>query len=256
MSSGGANAHGATRTPQPDEVRVTAVKAQLALPLALAPHARFATFFEGANAQLVAHLKRLDACTHAETVWIWSAAGSGRSHLLQAACADRAERRAIYLPLAEHDALQPEVLDGLESLELVAIDDVDRVAASTDWNRALFRLIDDLQAEGGALLLASTGPPTTTGFELPDLASRAAAAVVYQLKSLDDADRLTALQMHAVARGLDLSDAAGQYLLTRVSRDMAELVGWLETLDAASLAAQRRLTIPLIRETLAAHAEA
>ena len=66
--------------------------------------------------------------------------------------------------------------------------------------------------------------------------------------------RMRAEEMHAAARGLELSDAAGQYLLTRVSRDMAGLCRWLETLDAASLAAQRRLTIPLIRETLAEHA--
>lgn len=230
------------------------MSAQIALPLVLAPHARFVTFFEGANAALVAHLQRLDARETGEAVWIWGAAGSGRSHLLQAACADRAQRRAIYLPLAEHDGLQPEVLDGLDSLELVALDDVDRVAPSADWNRALFRLFNGLQAEGGALLLAAAGPPAATPFQLQDLASRATAAAVYQLRSLDDSDRLSALQMHAAARGLELSDAAGQYLLTRVSRDMAGLCRWLETLDAASLAAQRRLTIPLIRETLAEHA--
>lgn len=229
------------------------MSAQLALPLALAPHARFATFFEGANAQLVAHLKQLDSRVTGEAVWVWGAPGSGRSHLLQAACADRAQRRAIYLPLAEHDGLQPEVLDGLDSLEFVALDDVDCVTASADWNRALFRLFNGLQAEGGALLLAAAGPPAATHFDLQDLASRAAAAVVYQLRPLDDSDRLSALQMHAAARGLELSDAAGQYLLTRVSRDMAGLCRWLETLDAASLAAQRKLTIPLIRETLAEH---
>ena len=70
------------------------------------------------------------------------------SHLLQAACADRVQRSAIYLPLAEHDGLQPEMLDGLERLELVALDDVDRVAVSAEWNQALFRLINGLQAGG------------------------------------------------------------------------------------------------------------
>jgi len=130
------------------------------------------------------------------------------------------------------------------------------VAASAEWNRALFRLINALQAEHGALLFAAASPPSATAFELRDLASRASAAAVYQLKPLDDSDRLSALQMHAAARGLELSNSAGQYLLTRVSRDMAGLCSWLETLDTASLAAQRKLTIPLIRETLAEHAGA
>ena len=229
---------------------------QLALPLALAAHARFSTFFEGANAPLVAHLKRLDERATGEAVWIWGRAGSGRSHLLQAACADRARRSAIYVPLSQHDDLRPEMLDGLETLDLVALDDVDRVAASAAWNAALFRLFNGLHAEGGALVLAAAGPPAAAGFGLQDLASRAAAAAVYQLKPLDDSDRLSALQLHAAARGLELSEAAGQYLLTRVSRDMAGLCRWLETLDEASLAAQRKLTIPLIRETLAEHAGA
>ena len=117
---------------------------QLALPLALAPHARFATFFAGANAALLAHVKTMGERGTGESVWVWGAAGSGRSHLLQAACAEREARSAIYLPLGEHDSLQPEMLDGLEHLELVALDDVDRVAASGEWNRALFRLINTL----------------------------------------------------------------------------------------------------------------
>jgi len=230
------------------------VNAQLALPLALAPHARFATFFDGANAALVAHLQRSDERAAGAAVWIWGPAGSGKSHLLQAACADRPQRRAIYLPLAEHDSLEPGMLEGLDGLDLVSLDDIDSVAVSQEWNRALFRLYNGLHSEGGTLLFSAAGPPVATDFSLPDLASRAAAAAVYQLKPLDDADRLSALQMHAAARGLELSDAAGRYLLTRVSRDMAGLCRWLATLDEASLVAQRKLTIPLIRETLAEHA--
>ena len=43
-----------------------------------------------------------------------------------------------------------------------------------------------------------------------------------------------------------------EYLLNRVERDMAGLGRWLERLDRASLAEQRRLTIPFVRELLAA----
>lgn len=223
---------------------------QLALPFVLAPHARFATFFVGGNGPLVAHLRRAEN----EVVWICGPAGCGKSHLLQAACAERDRDRAMYLPLAGDEALGPEVLDGLEGLDIVALDDVERVAPSAEWNRALFRLFEGIKSQGGTLLLAAARPPAATGFDLPDLASRAAAASVYQLKSLDDADRLGALQLHAAARGLELSTAAGDYLLTRVSRDMAGLCRWLQTLDEASLIAQRKLTIALIRETLAKHA--
>ena len=91
-----------------------------------------------------------------------------------------------------------------------------------------------------------------TTFSLPDLASRAAGAVVYQLRSLDDDHSLEALRGHARSRGLDLPDAAARYLLDRVSRDMGTVCRWLDELDTASLVTKRRLTIPFIRAALTA----
>ena len=38
--------------------------------------------------------------------------------------------------------------------------------------------------------------------------------------------------------------------MRRLPRDMASLCGWLERLDHASLAAQRRLTVPFVRDVL------
>jgi DnaA family protein len=86
---------------------------------------------------------------------------------------------------------------------------------------------------------------------LPDLASRAAGAAVYRLAALGDGERLEALLAHARCRALAIDAAAAAYLLTRVPRDMAQIALWLDRLDAASLAAQRKITIPLIRSVLA-----
>ena len=68
---------------------------------------------------------------------------------------------------------------------------------------------------------------------------------------LDDAERAKALRLHAAARGLALDAAAADFLLTRVARDMTALTSWLGRLDRASLSAQRKLTIPFIRELMA-----
>ena len=65
-------------------------------------------------------------------------------------------------------------------------------------------------------------------------------------------DRAAALRLHAAARGLELDAAAAEFLLKRVARDMTALTQWLARLDRASLSAQRRLTIPFIREQLGA----
>ena len=156
----------------------------------------------------------------------------------------------MYLPLGKPQTAGVELLQGLESLDVVAVDDIDAISGDAEWEQALFGLYNRLQAGGSQLLFTARRAPAGTHFSLPDLASRAAGAVVYQLRPLDDDQSLVALRSHADARGLDLSDAAARYLLKRVSRDMGGICRWLDELDRASLVAKRRLTIPFIREAL------
>ncbi len=224
--------------------------AQLPLALALDDHATFASFATGDNVAAVEHARAL-AEGAADTLWLWGAAGAGKSHLLQAACraATAAGRRAMYVALPAPSAA---ILADLEDLDLLAVDDVDAVAGDAEWERALFVILNAFSGRRGALLLAAAKPAAQCGFQLPDLRSRGAGAVTYRLVPLDDAGRVTALRLHAAARGLELDVAAAEFLLKRVARDMAALTQWLARLDRASLSAQRRLTIPFIREQLGA----
>jgi DnaA-homolog protein len=223
--------------------------AQLPLALSLADHASFSTFVRGSNVAAVEHTHAL-AEGRADTLWLWGAAGSGKSHLLQAACraATAAQRRAMYVPLP---AASPAILADLESVDLLAIDDVHAVAGDLEWERPLFAILNAFLARQGALLLAAVAPAGRCGFELADLASRGAGAVTYRLAPLDDDDRTAALRLHADARGLELETPAAEFLLKRVARDMSAVIDWLARLDRASLSAQKRLTIPFIREQLA-----
>jgi DnaA-homolog protein len=233
-------AHGA-----PDRVNGMA---QLPLSLAIGEHASFATFVAGENDAAVRHVQAV-ARGVGETLWLWGGAGSGKSHLLKAACGAAAAdgRRAMYVPLA---AAEPDILTGLEQLDLLALDDVDAVAGVEAWEAALFAILNEFLARRGSLLLAASAGAPAAGFELADLRSRAAGAVGYKLKPLDDRDRALAVRLHAQARGIDLDPAAADYLLRRVDRDMRALTAWLDRLDRDSLVEQRRLTIPFIRERL------
>jgi DnaA-homolog protein len=226
--------------------------AQLPLALPLAPHARFETFVPGPNAAAVRHLVALASGAAEETLWLWGARGSGKTHLLQAACraAASAGQRSMYITLEL--ASDPEILAGVESIDVLALDEIQQVARAAQWEAALFGVLDAFLARRGGLLIAALQPPTAVGFELADLASRAAGAVVYRIETLGGADQVAALIAHARARGMELDSAAAEYLLSRVVRDMSALVRWLERLDHASLVAQRKPTIPLIRELLAA----
>jgi DnaA family protein len=224
--------------------------AQLPLELTLDDYASFATFVGGSNAAAVEHVRSLGDGA-GDTVWLWGGQGAGKSHLLQAACraAAAADRRAMYVALP---ASSPAILADLEQLDLLAIDNLHTIAGDLAWEQPLFVILNAFLNRSGALLLAAAAPAAQCGFRLPDLKSRGAGAVTYRLAPLADAERVAALRLHAAARGLELDTAAAEFLLKRVARDMTVLTSWLARLDRASMSAQRRLTIPFIREHLGA----
>src|SRR5690606_20946475 len=240
--------------PAPDDPSGKQGPTQLPLPLRLEEQAEFGTLVAGRNAAAIAHVRTLAASRAGESLWLFGPRGVGKSHLLQAACreADAAGQRAMYLPLGADIAAHPEVLAGLDVLDFLALDGVDAVAGRAGWERALFDVLNEFHAAGKTLLLAASNAPTAVGFALPVLASRAAGATVYRLHALDDDEQLEALTLHARNRGFELEPAAARFLQTRVQRDMPALCGWLHRLDTASLAARRRITIPFIRDSIAA----
>ncbi len=83
-----------------------------------------------------------------------------------------------------------------------------------------------------------------------DLRTRLAWGLVYQLKPLSDAEKGEHLKAEAARRGLQLSDEVVGSLLTRLPRDLYSLNALLDRLDRHSLARQRPLTLPLVREVL------
>jgi DnaA family protein len=211
--------------------------------------ARFASFVVGENAQACAALRGTRPLAP-PVVWLWGRAGTGKSHLLQAACADAGERNeaAAYVDLAL--APSSAMLEGCDTLGLVCLDGLDAVAAAPEWNAAIFRLHTLLQDGTGRLVVASSAPPAGLSFTLPDLRSRLLAADVHQLTDLDEAGQCEALRFRAAGRGLELSEEAALYLVHRLPRDMHSLFAVLDQLDEASLAAQRKLTVPFLRNAL------
>lgn len=226
---------------------------QLTLGLRLRENARFDNFVAGPNQAALAAAQACAAGDEPSLLFLWGAPGSGRSHLLQAACHGAADhaRSVAYVPLDGEHALAPAMLQGMEDVALVCIDDIGAVAGMNEWQRALFGLINGVIERHGSLMVAAAAPPAECGLTLPDLQSRLSLSAVFQLHGLDDAEKLAVLQGRAAARGFELSRDAGQYLLRHSRRDMPALLALLDQLDRESLAAQRRLTVPFVREVLA-----
>ena len=229
---------------------------QLPLDLRLRDHSRFETFHAGGNALAAATLKAMVAGAGGAAerqVFVHGGAGSGKTHLLQAACHEAfAQRRSCaYLPLEELQSLDPSaVLEGMDGLELLVLDDLHAVAGLQEWERALFGLINRVREQRGQMLLAARASPEAIGYRLPDLTSRLGWGPVFRLDQPGDLELKAILQKRAALRGLELSGAVADYLLRHECRDLEVLLNLLHRLDLAALAEQRRLTIPFIREQL------
>lgn len=230
---------------------------QLPLAVRVRDDATLANYYPGANAPALGYVERM--CRQEEAwvedfIWLWGGTGCGRTHLLQAACLHMQEQggSSLYLPMQDCLGYGPEILDGVEHCDLLALDDVDQVLGCGDWEQALFHAFNRLRDAGKKLLISAGSSPRELSATLPDLQSRFNLALVFHLQGLSDEDKLRALQLRASRRGLFLADEVGRYLLTHCGRGMEALLDALETLDQASLQAQRKLTIPFVRQVLIA----
>ncbi|ERS90586.1 MULTISPECIES: DnaA regulatory inactivator Hda [unclassified Halomonas] len=226
--------------------------AQLPLGVGLRDDATFVNFYPGPNASLVGRLAEQLEPQGEPFLYLWGAPGVGRSHLLQAACHAASDRdmRALYLPLEELGHFPPLMLEEVERLDLVAIDDLERVVGRPRWEEALFHAFNRLRDAGKRLVVAAEAPPRQLPVRLPDLASRLTWGVTFHVQGLDDAGRLAALQLRARERGMLLGDEVARYILHRGPRRLDALFDLLARLDRASLSAQRKLTIPFVKQAL------
>jgi DnaA family protein len=191
---------------------------QLALAISPPPQPSLDNFVPGANTELLARLRELQAGKYPEAVlYLWGEAGSGKSHLL-AACAGAN-----------------------------AVDDVEKLDDASQIG--LFNRINDARQSGGAVLAAGNAPPA----QLPlreDLKSRLAWGLVYQVKPPSDQERTLFLSAEANRRGMRLPEEVISFLLTRMRRDLRSLTAVLDQLDRYSLETKRPVTLPLLREAL------
>jgi DnaA family protein len=178
--------------------------------------------------------------------------GSGRTHLLIAACQAAIDvgRTAQYLPLAGLRGSRAEAIRGMAGSDVLAIDDIDSVAGEADAEHALFDTFNRYRAEGATLLFSALGAPLSLDIALPDLRSRLGSLTQALLKPLGDLERRVVLREQAGARGIELDDVVLDWLFAHHARDLGTLLDLLDTLDRASLAAQRRVTVPFLRNLL------
>jgi len=217
------------------------------LPLALKPPRRpsFDNFIAGPNRAVVGTLR--DGLESAGWYFLRGPAGSGRSHLVASAFAERCRRgeSARFIALSQPDQVE---LLAHTCGDWIMIDDVDAVAGVGEAEHNLFSALNRWRDERCGLIMSGRGRDR---FELPDLRSRLDQAVRLALTPLDEAGLAQLIRQLAEEHEVPLGRGVINYLLSRAPRNAARLSELIERCSRRALAQRRAVSVPLVRELIA-----
>jgi len=189
-----------------------------------------------------------------ESFYLFGEAGTGKTHLLQAACRFVTERNraSVYLPLADASLpLIADVLNGLEQTPLVCLDDVDAVLGDRDWEGALTNLIMRAKVLGHQVVMSGRDEITSWSIASSEWLQALMSIMPIALKPLTrKQDIVMALQRHALKLGFELPIEVCNYLVKQFSNDLQELLSVLKLLEQASFVEKRRMTLPFVKHIL------
>ena len=221
---------------------------QLTLGISFDDDAKFENFFvTDSNKLLIKEIGRPKS-----SLYIWGSSQSGKTHLLQALCHQESSdgKSVIYIPFREYEKLTPEMLDGLEGLDLICLDDLQLVCGEPEWESALFVLFNEVKESGSKLVMSANASPQELRLDLKDWHSRIQSVPVFRLLNLYEEERVLALQFRARKRGIELTSSVAEFIYQRSNRGISQLIDVLNKLDQVSLVEKRKLTIPLIKTTM------
>jgi DnaA family protein len=220
--------------------------------LSLKQTASLDNYIQGNNSQALSEIRNCSETKSGTYLYLWGSCDTGKTHLATAAAklADQNDLAAAFIPLSKAAELSPEMLDHIEQMELVCLDDIHTIAGNQTWEEAIFHLFNRAKEQGTNLIITSDCGPSSLQINLPDLVSRLASGISYRLEPLNDTAKTKLLTDKANERGMELTPETASYILKNHSRNIGALLDFIDQLDHASLAAQRKLTIPFVRSLI------
>lgn len=113
--------------------------------------------------------------------------------------------------------------------------------------RALFHLFNFVRDLGGSLLMTAETVPT---FHLPDLQTRIQAVPKASISMPDEVFVKNVLRQAFADRQILVDDLVLNYAVSHMPRSFQTIQDVIQTADRLSLAEGRKITIPVIKETL------
>ncbi len=176
-------------------------------------------------------------------------AGTGLSHLLQAAC--KLERDSIYINFGLLDGNSiDKIFDGLEQMSLVCLDDIHIILSNQCRQKEIFHFFNRCSENGTRLVLASHKRLNVINIRFLDLVTRLKSGVVLHFEEFRDDDLLKLLKYRATLMGLDLTHDCAVYIFNRTRRTAGGVVDALRKIDLKALTEKRPITRPLIKAAL------
>lgn len=223
---------------------------QLPLDIDIQEHQTLSNFFWHGNEVLKNQLELSLKNEGERFFYLWGSEGSGKSHLLKA-LTQKVGSNAIYLSLEQLKEYGSDIFEGIDQLDLICIDDIEAVSGNKDMEVGLFHLYNKIRDNNRShLIIATPNNLKNLTIELPDLRSRLAWGLVFQMHELSEENKLKVIEKQAHEKGFELPEKVGLYLIKHCARSMHQLTETINTLDKASLIAKRKLTIPFVKEIL------
>ena len=227
---------------------------QLIFPFQVNQKASFKSFFcLPDNIELMSRLADLVASKKADELIINGAEGSGKSFLMQAICNELSSsgKQFAFIPMNKAINMGVEIFQNLASLNAVCIDDLQLILSREEWETALFNLINECQQSNCSLILSFGGNQSLEDItQLPDLLSRIKRMEFMKLQAVQDEFLNQALDFVSQQLDINLEKAELEFLLKHQTREFSILVDNLISLDKQAASLKRKITIPLIKETL------
>jgi chromosomal replication initiation ATPase DnaA len=169
--------------------------------------------------------------------------GPALSGLTTIAKAWAAEQAGVYITGSDYELLSNDQIAGISERNIA----IDRPDMIEDMSKLLFG-ISASKRHNARLLLTTTRAPSLWTHQSKDLESRLKSAPIAQLPAPDEPLLRARLQRACKRAYLSLPETVEDYLVTRLGLDYSRIEETVEAL--ASLAVDRPVTIPLVREVL------
>ena len=227
---------------------------QLIFPFHLNQKASFNNFFcSSDNRNLITRLDDIVSSNETYEIIISGEKGAGKSFLIQAICNELGlkDKKFVFVPMNKAINMGIEIFQNLASLDVICIDDLQLILANEDWEKALFNLINECQQSCCSLILSIGNTQALEKVtKLPDLLSRIKRMEFMTLRAVQNDELRQALDFVSDKLEIKIEKTELDFLLKHQTRKFSILVENLLSLDQQAASLKRRITIPLIKETL------